>query len=59
MFFLTPFVRLCRSIWFSLWKLEKNEGEMTLLTFEIVSLLVLAVTVPYILWHKKRALDGF
>lgn len=32
---------------------------MSLLTFEIVSLLVLAVSVPYILWQKKRNADGF
>ena len=31
---------------------------MTLLTFEIVSLLILAVSVPFVLWKKKRALDG-
>ena len=31
---------------------------MSLLTFEIVSLLVLAVSVPYIMYRKKK-LEGF
>jgi len=36
-----------------------DELDMSLLTFEIVSLLVLAVSVPYILWQKRRNADGF
>ena len=32
---------------------------MTLLTFEIISLLILAVSVPYIIYRKKKALEGF
>jgi hypothetical protein len=39
-------------------KLDKGKN-MTLLTFELASLLVLAVSVPYVLWRKKKALEGF
>jgi hypothetical protein len=51
-FFVTPSAKNVHN------RLE-TEKEMTLLTFEIVSLLVLAVSVPYVLYRKKKALEGF